>query len=89
MPNPNAGVVIPETILTRHLGGVVIDSAYKPKRTPLIDLAERVPGWKAVSGIMMLIEQGIGQCTLWTNRVPPKSIISSTVLESYDADQAK
>ncbi|KAM0746384.1 Shikimate dehydrogenase [Meredithblackwellia eburnea MCA 4105] len=89
IPNETAGVVIPKSILTRSLGGVVIDSAYKPKRTPLIDLTERVPGWKAVPGIMMLIEQGIGQCQLWTSRLPPKSIISQTVLTSYENDQLK
>lgn len=87
-PNPEAGVTIPNTILTRALGGVVVDSAYKPKRTPLIDLAERVPGWKAVPGIMMLVEQGIGQCSLWTELRAPKTVISKVVLEAYDRDMA-
>jgi len=85
-PNPEAGVTIPPTILARPRGGVVLDAAYKPKRTPLIDLAERVEGWAAVPGIMMLLEQGYEQFRLWTSRRAPKCVVGPQVLESYDRD---
>ncbi|KAI5475854.1 pentafunctional AROM polypeptide [Pseudohyphozyma bogoriensis] len=85
LPNPTAGVSIPISIFQREHGGVLVDAAYKPKRTPLIDLAERVPGWKGIPGIMMLIEQGIGQCLLWTERNAPTQTIGDVVLEAYDA----
>jgi len=60
-PNPEAGVYVPDSVLAREAGGVVIDMAYKPKRTPLIDLAERTEGWKGIPGIEMLLEQGYEQ----------------------------
>lgn len=61
LPNPDAGVVVPDSVLSREEGGVLIDVAYKPKITPLIHLAEHMPGWKGVPGIQMLLEQGFWQ----------------------------
>lgn len=82
-PNSEAGVVIPASILARRQGGVVVDMAYKPRQTPLIDLAERMEGWKAVPGIMMLLEQGYHQFSLWTTRRAPKTEMAKQVLEAY------
>lgn len=56
-PNSDAGVLIPESILSRPNGGVVVDVSYKPKITPLLDLAQRA-GWKNAPGIAMLLMQG-------------------------------
>lgn len=84
--NAEAGVVIPASILASPTGGVVIDMAYKPKRTPLIDLAERHAGWTAVPGVSMLLEQGYHQFQLWTGRRAPKSVMERVVLEAYDRD---
>ncbi|GAA6039123.1 hypothetical protein JCM8097_005337 [Rhodosporidiobolus ruineniae] len=85
-PNADAGVVVPDSILAREDGGVLIDVAYKPKITPLIDLAERTPGWTGVPGIQMLLEQGFWQSSIWTGRRPPKEIIRRTVLTEYDRE---
>lgn len=64
VPNAEAGVTVPQSVLTRADGGIVIDAAYKPKATPLIDLAQRTPGWTGVPGIQLLLEQGFWQSTL-------------------------
>ncbi|KAK4057879.1 hypothetical protein OIO90_001098 [Microbotryomycetes sp. JL221] len=87
-PNASAGVVVPKSILSRPFGGVMIDVAYKPKITPMMDLAQRVDGWSAVPGIQMLLEQGYWQSQLWTGRVPPKTLIADTVLSQYDRENA-
>lgn len=83
-PNPDAGVVIPASVFARAAGGVVVDAAYKPKLTPLLDLAERAEGWKAVPGIMMLLAQGYHQFAMWTGRRAPKTIIADAVLAAYE-----
>lgn len=67
-----------------HLNGAQV--AYKPKITPLIDLANRTPGWTAVTGIQMLLEQGYWQSQFWTTRRPPKTVIAAAVLEAYERD---
>jgi pentafunctional AROM polypeptide len=82
--NVDAGVTIPASVLSRAAGGVVVDMAYKPKRTPLIDLAERTEGWTAVPGIMMLLEQGYEQFSRWTGRRAAKNVMSKAVLEAYE-----
>jgi pentafunctional AROM polypeptide len=64
-PNEEAGVVVPDSILARADGGVLIDVAYKPKVTPLIDLAQRTAGWTGVPGIQMLLEQGFWQSAMF------------------------
>lgn len=84
-PNAEAGVVIPSSILSRAKGGVVVDMAYKPKLTPMINLAEKKEGWKAIPGIMMLLEQGYHQFSLWTGRRAPKMVIRDAVLKAYEA----
>ncbi|GAA5994414.1 pentafunctional protein ARO1p [Rhodotorula paludigena] len=86
-PNADAGVLVPDSVLAREDGGVLIDVAYKPKVTPLIDLAERMPGWVGVPGILMLLEQGYHQSSLWTSRRPPKELIQRAVLTAYDSEQ--
>ncbi|GAA5985323.1 hypothetical protein JCM11641_005394 [Rhodosporidiobolus odoratus] len=88
-PNADAGVVVPDSILAREDGGVLIDVAYKPKITPLIDLAECTPGWTGVPGIEMLLEQGFWQSQLWTSRCPPKEAIRRIVLTEYDSDSRR
>ncbi|SCV70708.1 BQ2448_3470 [Microbotryum intermedium] len=85
-PNPDAGVVVTQSVFSRRGGGVMIDVAYKPKITPLIDLAQRCEGWVGIPGIQMLLEQGYWQSKMWTGRRPPKTVIAETVLEAYERD---
>ena len=85
LPNPEAGVSIPSSIFGRAKGGVVIDMAYKPARTPLLDLVEKEGGanWKGVEGIRMLLEQGYHQFSLWTGRRAPKEIMERKVMAAF------
>jgi len=57
--------------------------AYKPAET----LAKTVAGgkWHSVMGIEVLLEQGYRQFELWTGRRCPRSVVSKTVLEAYQA----
>lgn len=66
--NPDAGVYIPDEIFSRKQGGVVVDMAYKPYRTPTLLLAQEYPKWEVRSGIEVLLLQGFEQFRLWTGR---------------------
>lgn len=66
--------------------GVVVDMAYKPAETPLLQLAARVAeGWARVRGVEVLLEQGYVQFEMWTGRRCPKGIVRETVLTMYDS----
>ncbi|TKX21076.1 pentafunctional AROM polypeptide [Elsinoe australis] len=54
------------------LGGrerVLLEMAYKPRVTPLMELAEG-KGWKTVPGLEALVGQGVHQFKLWTDITP-------------------
>lgn len=44
---------------------VLLEMAYKPRQTALMDLAEK-KGWKSVPGLEALTAQGVDQFKLWT-----------------------
>ncbi|KAF2224464.1 AROM pentafunctional protein, ARO1 [Elsinoe ampelina] len=48
---------------------VLLEMAYKPRVTPLIELAES-KGWKTVPGLDPLVGQGVHQFKLWTGITP-------------------
>lgn len=48
---------------------VLLEMAYKPAHTPLMQLAEE-RGWKTVQGLEVLAGQGVGQFELWTGVKP-------------------
>jgi pentafunctional AROM polypeptide len=84
--NPGDTIVLSSAILASKRGGVVVDMAYKPAKTPLLALTKRDERrlWKAISGVEILIEQGCKQFELWTSRRAPKSIIEEAVLRAYN-----
>lgn len=59
--------------------------AYKPLVTRLIrDMqARRSQGWIVADGLDVLVEQGIAQFELFTNRPAPSHIMRHTVREQY------
>jgi pentafunctional AROM polypeptide len=67
--------------------GVVVDMAYKPAETPLLQLARSIPGgrWQAVQGLDVLLEQGYEQFKLWTRRDCPKTEVSQRVWGKYNS----
>lgn len=47
--------------------GVLLEMAYKPARTALIEMAENVGGWKTIQGLETLTTQGLWQFEHWNN----------------------
>lgn len=65
--------------------GVVVDMAYKPKKTALIGLSESVGGsWEKVLGVDVLLEQGYVQFEKWTGRKCPKGVVAEEVWKGYN-----
>ncbi|KAL9011535.1 MAG: hypothetical protein Q9173_003625 [Seirophora scorigena] len=59
-----------EVVLEKsEAGGVLLEMAYKPAVTPLMQLA-RAKRWKTVQGLEVLAGQGVGQFELWTGIRP-------------------
>lgn len=65
----------------RHNEGlrVLLEMAYKPSRTPLMELAENA-GWTTIPGLEVLASQGYYQFQLWTDIVPQFSDVRTAVL---------
>ncbi|KAI0884795.1 Pentafunctional AroM protein [Annulohypoxylon maeteangense] len=65
----------------RHDEGlrVLLEMAYKPRRTPLMELAEN-SGWTTIPGLEVLASQGYYQFQLWTDIVPLFSDVRTAVL---------
>ncbi|KAL1664916.1 EPSP synthase-domain-containing protein [Schizophyllum commune] len=80
------GLHLPQGLLAHQSGpAVVVDMAYKPAETPLLQLAKAVGGehWSTVPGVEVLLEQGFVQFELWTGRACPRESVSKTVWEKY------
>jgi len=87
---PTAGGVVslPYNLFDYRDGpAVVLDMAYRPAETPLLELAKRAAGenWSAVAGLEVLLEQGYEQFRIWTGRKCPKSRVAERVWEKYTA----
>ena len=59
----------------RKLGPIVLDAAYRPRDTPLLNAASAA-GCVTIEGIEMLFEQGCAQCEIWTHRPAPRGAIA-------------
>ncbi|KAL5621241.1 hypothetical protein BROUX41_006711 [Berkeleyomyces rouxiae] len=60
---------------------VLLDMAYKPLQTPLMQMAEDSPGkWVTINGLEVLISQGWYQFQLWTDITPLFSDARNAVL---------
>ncbi|KAI1104429.1 Pentafunctional AroM protein [Jackrogersella minutella] len=66
----------------RHNEGlrVLLEMAYRPRRTPLMELAEN-SGWATIPGLEVLASQGYYQFQLWTGIVPLFSDVRTAVLD--------
>eukprot|EP00842_Homolaphlyctis_polyrhiza_P006238 jgi/Hompol1/6615/HPOL_000965-RA len=72
----------------QSLGGVVVEMAYRPRQTKLLDAALGSANstdaiWKVAQGIDALIEQGLEQFEIWTGRHPPAAAMSEAVYAAY------
>ncbi|THH32189.1 hypothetical protein EUX98_g1984 [Antrodiella citrinella] len=82
-PSRKDVLYLPSEIFANADGGVVVDMAYKPAETPLLQLAGKASKWAAVRGVDVLLEQGFVQFELWTGRRCPRSAVSDAVLKAY------
>jgi len=66
-------------------GGVVVDMAYRPSPTPLLQLVRSINdvNWRSVEGIGVLLEQGYRQFEAWTGMNAPQGNIRRAVREKY------
>ncbi|KAG8869393.1 3-dehydroquinate dehydratase (3-dehydroquinase) [Serendipita sp. 405] len=73
------------TIFSREQGGIVVDMAYRPKITSLLQLAaSQKATWLPVYGIDVLLEQGFQQFLSWTGHRPPMQAITHAVHTFYE-----
>jgi len=87
---PAADFEMPEQWLGSPSGGVILETAYKPRVTPLLRqiraLRERTgQAWVTVDFLEVLPEQGIAQFELMTGRKAPRSRMRAEVAEAYQA----
>eukprot|EP00668_Euglena_longa_P033180 GGOE01042710.1.p1 GENE.GGOE01042710.1~~GGOE01042710.1.p1 ORF type:complete len:1501 (+),score=423.57 GGOE01042710.1:568-4503(+) len=61
---------------------VVMDLAYRPRRTALLQQAAAA-GCDTVEGIEVLIEQALFQFHMWTGCAPPRDVITKAVYRGY------
>jgi len=77
--HPNVDVsILPRDLLRNDL--VVFDVVYNPLETKLLKEAKAV-GAKAISGVMMLVYQGVAAFELWTGKKAPVPLMKKMVLE--------
>jgi shikimate-5-dehydrogenase len=69
---------IPEHIFGEG-GGVLIEMAYRPVVTALMQVASKHSGWKVVGGIDVLKQQAYAQFQLWTGEPAPVKVIEAAL----------
>ena len=80
------GVKLAPEIFGLKQGGVVVEMAYRPKITPLLELASKSTSkWTQVYGVDVLLEQGLRQFELWTTLRAPRRAITENAVEFYNA----
>ena len=77
------GIMLPENVLSKEKG-VAIDLAYKPRDTALVQVANAKEGWNAVTGVEILVLQGLRQFELWTGKKAPGGKIRQAVMAQYN-----
>ncbi|KAJ5096356.1 hypothetical protein NUU61_005712 [Penicillium alfredii] len=89
IPSQEIGSQAPVTLqvsdewLGSKTGGVFVEVAYGPSKTPLMEQVLRwaSKGWIVVDGLTVLVEQGITQYELFTKRPAPIHVMRRVVLE--------
>jgi shikimate dehydrogenase len=69
-----------------HQDLVVNDIVYNPLKTGLLKEADKA-GAKSISGIKMLIYQGIEAFKIWTGIEPPVEIFQNALMNELDLDE--
>lgn len=82
---PGATLLTTDLYKYRDGPAVVVDMAYKPADTPLLQLARVAPNWRTVRGLEVLLEQGYEQFELWTGRRCPRKTVGEKVRAKYNS----
>lgn len=69
-----------ERIMRNAPCGVLLDMAYRPRLTPLIQRAQSA-GWDTISGVDALVEQGLEQFRIWTGCDVPGNVAFSVIAD--------
>ncbi|KAI1430954.1 EPSP synthase-domain-containing protein [Xylaria sp. CBS 124048] len=80
--DPSMGSLLDTVVKQRRQSnqrGFFLEMAYKPRQTPLMELAERA-GWITIPGLEVLTSQGFYQFQLWTGITPLFSDARAAVL---------
>ena len=80
----SAGMKIPEALFHAEL--IVMDAAYLPAITPLLQQATQ-KGCSCIQGAEMLYEQALEQYRLWTGTAVPDRIMSEAVWSSVPIEE--
>ncbi|WFD30654.1 hypothetical protein MSPP1_001675 [Malassezia sp. CBS 17886] len=85
---PDADIVLPPALLQHSAGGIVIDMAYKPAHTALLELVAQQnkkggAQWHGVRGLDILLAQAFLQFRLWTGLRAPEEVITLRAWEGY------
>ncbi|KAI8914378.1 EPSP synthase-domain-containing protein [Gorgonomyces haynaldii] len=67
--------------LKTNVSGLVIDMAYRPQHTPLLQSAP--DHWTKIPGVQVLLEQGYEQFERWTGHKSPRKSIHEQVWKAY------
>jgi len=83
-PNVNEKPVVTAEMM--HPDMVVNDIVYNPLKTGLLNEADKA-GAKSISGIKMLMYQGVEAFKIWTGIEPPVEIFQRALMKELDLDE--
>jgi shikimate dehydrogenase len=83
-PNTDQKPIITESMMHQDL--IVNDIVYNPLKTGLLKEAEKANA-KTISGIKMLMYQGIEAFKIWTGTEPPVEIFKRALMNEMDLDE--
>jgi shikimate-5-dehydrogenase len=66
---------IPAGLFSESKTGILVEMAYRPQVTGMMQAAGRHPGWKIYRGIDVLEEQAYAQFELWTSKPAPIKVM--------------